>query len=126
MTENTAGDNARPATGVSRRSFLASSAGVAAGAAAVVVPAAAVIAVERATAPSKASLVAPAANVVSPTTPMSAEPLTAILRSLASDEVTVLSGTTQTTVRDPALAQRLMAAARLGDASINPSLNGGS
>ena len=83
---------------VSRRSFIKASAGVAAGSAAVAVPAAVVAG----RGPN---------DVVKPSSPAPAEPVMAYVHDARRGEVTVLSGTSETTYRDPALAKRLLAAA---------------
>ncbi len=106
------------ATGLSRRNFLQSSASVAAGAAAVAVPVGAVAIVERASAASKTAAPVVAPRVVEASETMNTEPVTAILRSVDGDQVTVLFKTSQMTVKDPVLAQRLLAATRLNDASL--------
>ena len=86
----------------SRRSFIKASAGVAAGAAAVTAPAA--IAAERAARPS-------APKVIKPSSGLPKEPVTAYIRDAAKGEITVMSGTRETTYRDRGLVDRLMAAA---------------
>jgi hypothetical protein len=97
-----AGD-APPATGVDRRTFLAVSAGAAAGVAATAGgPALAAAALGGAT--------AAVVSETSGTTP--SEPVMAYVRDAARGEVTVLSGMRETTYRDPALAKRLLDAAR--------------
>jgi hypothetical protein len=85
-----------------RRSFIKASASVAAGAAAVAAPAA--IAADRVsgTAPPK---------VIQPSSGLPKEPVTAYIRDAAKGEVTVMSGTRETTYRDRALVDRLLAAA---------------
>jgi hypothetical protein len=86
--------------GVTRLSFIKASAGVAAGVAAVSVPTAAgALAKEETGIPTVPS---------SPTPP---EPVTAYVRDAARGEVTVMSGTSETTYRDRTLVQRLLAAA---------------
>ena len=85
--------------GVTRLSFLKASAGAAAGAAVVGVPAAAVLTDEK-------------PRVVSePASRNPREPLVAYVRDAERGEVTVLSGTSETTYRDRALVKKLMAAA---------------
>jgi hypothetical protein len=86
----------------SRRSFIKASAGVAAAGAAVTAPAA--IAAQRASNP-------PAPKVISPSSRLPKEPVTAVIRDAAKGEITILSGTRETTYRDRALVDRLMAAA---------------
>jgi hypothetical protein len=91
-TDKTEGD------GVTRLSFLKASAGAAAGAAAIAVPAAAI-------ASDKPSVV----DVPSSATPR--EPVMAYVRDADRGEVTVMSGTSETTYRDPALVKKLLGAA---------------
>jgi hypothetical protein len=86
---------------LSRRSFIMTSAGVATGAAVVGAPAA--IALPGADSPQV---------VREPSSATPSEPITAYVRDAKRGEVTVLSGTTETTYRDPALVQRLLAAAQ--------------
>lgn len=88
--------------GVSRLSFLKSSAGVAAGAAMFAVPAAVAQAEEKAGLP------------VAPSSPNPPEPVVAYVRDATRGEVTVMSGTEEKTYRDRALAKRLIAAAPKG------------
>ena len=92
-----------PAAGVDRRTFLQVSAGAAAGIAATAGgPALAAAALGGAT-----------AAVVSETSGATpSEPVMAYVRDAARGEVTVLSGMRETTYRDPALAKRLLDAAR--------------
>jgi hypothetical protein len=85
--------------GVTRLSFIKASAGVAAGVAAVSVPAAAALAKDR------------AGVVTEPSWPNPSEPVMAYVRDAESGEVTVMSGTGETTYRDRALVKRLLAAA---------------
>ncbi|MBV9471446.1 MAG: hypothetical protein JO206_00665 [Solirubrobacterales bacterium] len=85
--------------GVTRLSFIKASAGVAAGAAAIGVPAAAVLSGER------------AGVVTAPSSQTPREPVMAYVRDAERAEVTVMSGTSETTYRDPALVKRLLAAA---------------
>jgi len=91
----------RPGT-VSRRSFIKASAGVAAGAAAVGAPAA--IAAERASGSA-------APEVVKRSSGLPKEPVTAYIHDAAKGEITVMSGTRETTYRDRELVDRLLAAA---------------
>jgi|SRR5690242_6211496 len=95
MTESKGQDG-----GVTRLSFLKSSAGVAAGAAMVAVPGAVAQAAEE-----KAGV------PVAASSPNPHEPVMAYVRDAARGEVTVMSGTHERTYRDRALAKRLMAAA---------------
>jgi hypothetical protein len=85
--------------GLTRLSFIKASAGAAAGAAAIGVPAAAVLSDQNTSA------------VVKPTTTPPREPVMAYVRDAKRGEVTVMSGTSETTYRDPELAKRLVAAA---------------
>ena len=105
-TDKTEGD------GVTRLSFLKASAGAAAGAAAIAVPAAVV-------AQEKSSAEKPA-EVTEPSSPNPPEPVMAYVRDPRRGEVTVMSGTSETTYRDPALAKKL-----LGAAPKDGILNGG-
>ena len=94
--------------GVTRLSFLKGSASVAAGMAAVGVPAAAAISAKDASVVTKSGSRTPR------------EPVVAYVRDAARGEVTIMSGTTETTYRDRALAQRLLDAAPQ-----DPFANGG-
>jgi hypothetical protein len=85
--------------GLTRLSFLKTSAAAAAGAAAIGVPVAAVIAGEQSGVPTEPSSQNPS------------EPVMAYVRDARRGEVTVMSGTGETTYRDPALVKRLLAAA---------------
>lgn len=85
--------------GVTRLSFLKASAGAAAGAAAIGVPTAAVLSED------KPRVVAEPSS----TTPR--EPVTAYVRDVKRGEVTVMAGTSETTYRDRALVEKLLAAA---------------
>jgi hypothetical protein len=98
-----ASEDARPQSGkFSRRSLIASSAGVATTVAVTAVaPAAAVAAAHD----------APAAPVGPPSTPIPAHPVVAFVHDAARGEVTVVSGAAERTFRDPALVKRLLAAA---------------
>jgi len=91
---------------IDRRTFLASSAGVAAGAAmgtgATTVTA---------TGAAAAAGAVVAAEVVVHTDPAAREVIAAYVRDAEHDVVTVTSGTSETTYRDPVLARRLLAAA---------------
>jgi hypothetical protein len=84
--------------GVTRLSFIKTSAGVAAGAAAIGIPAA-IRSGETAT------------EVAEPSSPAPGEPVMAYVHDAQRGEVTVMSGTRETTYRDPALAKRLLKAA---------------
>jgi hypothetical protein len=85
--------------GVTRLSFIKASAGVAAGAAAIGVPAAGVLSGEK------------PGVVTTPSSPTPREPVMAYVRNAELGEVTVMSGTGETTYRDHALVRRLLAAA---------------
>jgi hypothetical protein len=85
--------------GVTRLSFLKASAGAAAGAAAIGVPAAAVLSNEG------------KAEVTEPSSENPREPVMAYVRDAERGEVTVMSGTSETTYRDHSLAKRLLDAA---------------
>jgi hypothetical protein len=85
--------------GVTRLSFMKASAGVAAGAAVIGVPAAAVLSAEK------------TGVVTTPSSPTPREPVIAYVRNAERGEVTVMSGTRETTYRDHALVRRLLAAA---------------
>jgi hypothetical protein len=85
--------------GITRLSFIKSSAGVAAGLAAVGVPVVAAQAGEKTGVEKE------------PSGPVPAEPVTAFVRDARRGEVTVLSGSGQKTYHDKALVQRLLAAA---------------
>jgi hypothetical protein len=84
--------------GVTRLSFIKTSAGVAAGAAVIGVPAA-IRSGDGAT------------EVAKPSSPAPGEPVMAYVHDARRSEVTVLSGTGERTYRDPALVKRLLAAA---------------
>jgi len=93
--------------GTSRRQFLQVGGAAAAGAAMIVA------------APKVASLTtggrgagAGQAVETKPSGPAPAEPVTAFVRDAERGEVTVMSGHTETTYRDPVLAKRLLDAAR--------------
>lgn len=85
--------------GVTRLSFLKASAGTAAGAAAIGLPAAAALSGEKSGVP------------VEPSSATPREPVVAYVRDARRGEVTVVSGTNETTYRDRALAEKLLAAA---------------
>lgn len=88
--------------GVNRRSFLHNSGGVAAGLAAVAIPPAALAAASPAA----------AAQLVHPNGDVPSEPVMAYVHDEHKGVVTIVSGTEERTYRDPALARRLLAAAR--------------
>lgn len=84
--------------GVTRLSFIKTSAGIAAGAAVIGVPA----------------VIRPgetAAAVAKPSSPAPGEPVMAYVHDARRSEVTVMSGTHERTYRDPALVKRLLKAA---------------
>jgi len=89
--------------GISRRSLIASSAGVA--------TTAAVTVVSPATAVAMGLHETPAVPVAKPTTPIPAHPVVAYVHDAARGEVTIVSGQEQRTFRDAALVKRLLAAA---------------
>jgi hypothetical protein len=101
----------RDGHGLSRRSFIKASAGVATGATVLGVPAAAVLG-----APAAAAALEGGADAVevAPATADPAEPVMAYVHDAAKGEVTVLAGTQQATYRDPALVKRLLAIAQAG------------
>ncbi len=92
-------DETNERSGVTRLSFIKTSAGVAAGMAAAGVPVATARADEE------------AGVETEPSTPTPPEPVTAYVRDPRRGEVTVLSQTGEKTYRDRALVKRLMAAA---------------
>ena len=94
--------------GLSRRSFIKASAGVATGATVLGVPAAAVLGVPAAVAALEGGS---GAVEVAPSTAAPAEPLVAYVHDAGKGEVTVLAGTRQATYRDPALVKHLLAIA---------------
>ncbi len=98
---------------MSRRGFLQTSAVAAGGVAAVAAPAAAVKALETQTPGDHLPAV-----VTHPSGPTPAEPVMAYLRDVKASEVTVMSGTSETTYKDPVLAQRLLGL-------VGPEINGG-
>jgi hypothetical protein len=85
--------------GMTRLSFIKASAGAAAGAAAVSVPGAAALQRHDEGVPTN------------PSSPTPREPVIAYVRDAKRGEVTVVSGTKETTYRDRALARRLLKAA---------------
>jgi hypothetical protein len=101
-------DRKRKDGGVTRLSFLKASAGAAAGAAAIGVPAAAVLAQGK------------QGEVTEPSAPNPREPVMAYVRDADRGEVTVMSGTSETTYVDRSLAKRLLDAAPNGS-----TVNGG-
>ena len=92
-------DNEREKGGVTRLSFLKASAGAAAGAATFGLPAAAAQSDEN------------KGVVTEPSSSTPREPVVAYVRDAERGEVTVLSGTTETTYRDKGLVKRLLDAA---------------
>lgn len=96
--------------GTSRRAFLRGTAGAAASAAVILAtPKVASIALDT---PGSAVAAEPKAVVTKPSGPVPAEPVTAFVRNADRHEVTVMSGRTETTYRDPTLVKRLLEAAR--------------
>jgi hypothetical protein len=94
----------------SRRSFLVATAGAAAGVAVVTTgPKLAAAALHG------SANTSPLGEIVKPSGPPPAETVMAYVRDAARGEVTVLSGTRETSYRDPALVQRLIDAGRAGD-----------
>jgi hypothetical protein len=95
--------------GSDRRAFLQGTAGAAAGAAMILAtPKVASIALD-ASSPGVAS--EPKAVAMKPSGPPPHEPVTAYVRNAERGEVTVMSGTRETTYRDPVLVKRLLDAA---------------
>ena len=92
-------DETNERSGVTRLSFIKTSAGVAAGMAAAGVPVAAAGANEE------------AGVETDPSAPTPPEPVTAYVRHAGRGEVTVVSQTGEKTYRDRGLVKRLMAAA---------------
>ena len=96
--------------GSSRRVFLQSSAGAIGGAAVILAtPKVASLALDVAS-PGSAS--ESKAVVTHPSGPAPREPVTAYVRDAERGEVTVMSGTFESTYRDPVLVKRLLDAAR--------------
>ena len=96
-----------PTSAQSRRAFLQATAAGAAGVAVVTTGPKLAGAVLHG-----ASNTTPLAQVVKPSSPPPSETVMAYLRDAERGEVTVLSGTRETTYRDPALAKRLIDAGR--------------
>ena len=95
--------------GASRRVFLQSTAGAVGGAAIVLAgPKVASLALEAA---SPGGPVEPKPVATEPSGPVPREPVTAFVRDAVRGEVTVMSGTFETTYRDPVLVKRLLDAA---------------
>lgn len=92
-------DEKRKDADVTRLSFLKASAGAAAGAAAIGVPAAAVLSGDK------------NGEVTEPSSPNPPEPVMAYVRDAQRGEVTVMSGTSETTYKDHSLVKRLLDAA---------------
>jgi hypothetical protein len=88
--------------GLTRLSFIKASAGLAAGAATIGVPVAAALSAEE------------KGVAIEPSSPSPSEPVMAYVRDAERGEVTVMSGTGETTYRDRALTQRLLDAAPQG------------
>jgi hypothetical protein len=62
--------------------------------------------------PAAGATAEPKAVVTKPSGPAPAEPVTAYVRNAERHEVTVMSGRTETTYRDPVLVKRLLDASR--------------
>jgi hypothetical protein len=102
-------DGATASEGASRREFLQAGTGAAAGAALILgVPKVASAALDSSGAERAAES---KATVTKPSGPPPREPVTAYVRNAQRGEVTVLSGTRETTYKDPALVKRLIDAA---------------
>jgi hypothetical protein len=96
--------------GTSRKEFLQATAGAAAGAAVIVAtPKVASVALDSGSASPAAE---PKPVVTQPSGRPPHEPVTAFVRDAERGEVTVMSGTQETTYRDPALVKRMLNAAR--------------
>src|SRR5262249_28205151 len=96
--------------GTSRRVFLQGTAGAAAGAGGILAtPRVASLGLQT---PGSGVAAEPKAVATKPTGPTPAEPVTAYVRNAERHEVTVMSGRTETTYRDPVLVRRLLDAAR--------------
>ena len=92
--------------GTSRRAFLRSSGGYAAGAAALVgVPTAVLL--EASDAEAKVDRTTPPKAVANPTTPVPDEPVMAFIQDAKAGTVVIMSGTTQRTVQDHVLVGKL-------------------
>jgi len=100
---------------LSRRSFIQTSAGVATGAVIAGTPAALVLDRSKKAAGTTGD---PAPKVTQPSGPPPREPVMAYVRNEARGEVTVMSGTSETTYKDPALVKRLMQAAPDGESAL--------
>ncbi|HWH10393.1 MAG TPA: hypothetical protein VG165_04645 [Solirubrobacteraceae bacterium] len=90
--------------GISRRSLIATSAGVATTAAVTVVSPAAAVGMGLHETPS--------IPVATPQTPIPADPIVAYIHDAARGEVTIVSGKGERTFRDAVLVKRLLAAAK--------------
>lgn len=101
-------DQRREEGGLTRLSFLKASAVAAAGAAAIGAPVAAALSEQK------------KGVATEPSSPNPSEPVMAYVRDAHRGEVTVMSGTSETTYRDRALVKRLMDAA-----PTESTLNGG-
>ncbi len=95
--------------GTSRRAFLQGTAGAAAGAAVILATPKVVTAIDAAGSGATAE---PKPVVTTASGAVPHEPVTAYVHNAARHEVTVLSGTRETTYKDPALVKRLLDAAR--------------
>jgi hypothetical protein len=98
---------------LSRRSFIHASAGVASGA--VIAGTPAVLVLDRSGAGEAPE---PAGVAVAPSAPIPREPVMAYVRDAERGEVTVVSGTTETTYHDPALVKRMLDAVPAGEAGV--------
>jgi hypothetical protein len=108
VTERKDDVQAKPG-GFTRRSLIAGSAGVATTVAVTAVaPAAAAAAA--------AHNETPATLLSNPSTPIDDEPVVAYVHNASRSEVTVISGEVEHTYRDPALAKRLLSAAKRSNA----------
>jgi hypothetical protein len=103
-----AASGASATEGTSRRAFLQSTAGAAAGVAVIM----ATPKVASAALDTHASHTNTAPRVMKPSGPMPHEPVTACVRDAARGEVTVMSGKKETTYRDPVLVKRMLETAR--------------
>ena len=100
---------------LSRRSFIQTSAGVATGAVIAATPAALVLDRSKGGAGATAD---PAPEPTAPSGPAPREPVMAYVRNAERGEVTVMSGTSETTYKDPVLVKRLMQAAPDGESAL--------
>ncbi len=94
--------------GLNRRSFVQRSGGVATGLAVAAVPSAATLAFASPAAAKESGM----GELVHPQGDMPDEPVMAYVHDAEKGEVTVVQGTVERSYRDPALAKRLLDAAR--------------